>query len=85
MVERFMALAIAPVSVVAPIIQTSGIFRTIFGWFINRKHEVFDFWILLGIAVTIVGTTTLTISTETVITAIGPPQQISEFLRWHWP
>ena len=82
---RFMALAIAPVSVVTPIIQTSGIFRTIFGWFINRKHEVFDAWVLLGVAVTIVGTTTLTISTETVITVIDPPQYISEFLRWHWP
>ena len=82
---RFMALAIAPVSVVTPIIQTSGIFRTIFGWFINREHEVFDAWVLLGIAVTIVGTTTLTIGTETVITVIDPPQYISEFLRWHWP
>ena len=33
---RFMALAVAPVSVVSPLVQTSGIFRTILGGFINR-------------------------------------------------
>ncbi|MDA0240124.1 MAG: EamA family transporter, partial [Proteobacteria bacterium] len=33
---RFMALAIAPVSVVTPIQRTTIVFRVLFGWFINR-------------------------------------------------
>ena len=82
---RFMALAIAPVSVVAPIIQSSGVFRTIFGWFINREHEVFDIWVIIGILTAILGGTTLTISTETILTILDPPPLISEFLKWRWP
>ena len=82
---RFMALAIAPVSVVSPIIQTSGIFRTIFGWFINREHEVFDAWVLLGIATSIIGAMALTLSTEIVLTTFNLPHGLMEFLSWHWP
>ena len=82
---RFMALAVAPVSVVSPIIQTSGIFRTLFGWFINRDHEVFDIWVLLGIAITIIGAVALTLSTETILTIIDLPHWLLEILAWHWP
>ena len=33
---RFMALAVAPVTVVSPIVQSTGVFRTLFGWYIYR-------------------------------------------------
>ena len=82
---RFMALAVAPVSVVSPIIQTSGIFRTILSWFINREHEVFDTWVLLGVAITIIGAVALTLSTETILTIIDLPHWLLEILAWHWP
>ena len=82
---RFMALAIAPVSVVSPIIQTSAIFRTIFGWFINREHEVFDTWVLLGIFTSIIGAMALTLSTEIILTTLSLPSGLVDILSWHWP
>ncbi|MEE2746139.1 MAG: EamA family transporter [Pseudomonadota bacterium] len=82
---RFMALAIAPVSVVSPIIQSSGIFRTIFGWFINRNYEVFDFWIILGTLTTILGAVLLTLSVEDLFEMSALPSFVSDFLLLRWP
>ena len=82
---RFMALAIAPVTVVAPIVQSTGVFRTIFGWYINRKHEIFDAWVLSGIATTIVGAVALTVSVESIFELINLPERLERFLRLNWP
>ena len=80
-----MALAIAPVTVVAPIVQSTGVFRTIFGWYINRKHEIFDAWVLSGIATTIVGAVALTVSVESIFELINLPERLERFLRLNWP
>ena len=52
---RYMALGIAPISIVEPIQKTTIIFRVIFSWFINKKHEIINFKVLFGIFLSIVG------------------------------
>ncbi len=82
---RFAALAVAPVSVVTPILQTTGIFQVIFAWFLNRDHEPFGPWVLAGIFVSLLGAFALTLSTEIVIAWLEPSRQVREILTWTWP
>ncbi|MFC2060309.1 DMT family transporter [Chloroflexota bacterium] len=53
---RYIALSYSPVSVVTPIIGTSGMFVLTFSFFINRKIEVFTWKVIGGIIITVVGT-----------------------------
>ena len=82
---RFMALTIAPVAVVAPIQQTTTIWRMIFGWFLNREHEDYSFWTLVGIAISLLGAFTLSISAEFVTANVPMPDILLEIIGWHWP
>ena len=82
---RFMSLTIAPVTVVAPIQQTTTIWRVIFGWFLNREYEDFSFWVLAGIGVSLSGALTLTLSTEFVIANLPLPELLISIARWQWP
>ena len=52
---RYMALGIAPISVVEPIQKTTIIFRVIFSWLMNRQHEIINISILFGILLSTIG------------------------------
>ena len=52
---RYMALGIAPITVVEPIQRTTIIFRVIFGWALNRQHEIINLTILFGVLLSAVG------------------------------
>ena len=80
---RYMALALAPVSVVVPIQRLSVVFRTIFSWLINREHEVFTGPVLLGIALSLLGAFALTLSTDLVVSLV--PADWTRFLTPEWP
>lgn len=80
---RYMALAVAPVSVVVPIQRLSVVFRVIFSWVLNRDHEVFGFAVLLGIAMSLVGAIALTLSTD-IVTSMMPSEWASLLTR-EWP
>lgn len=80
---RYMALAIAPVSVVTPIQRLSVVFRTIFSWVINRDHEVFTGPVLFGIALSLLGAFALTLSTDIVWALV--PAEWAEILTLEWP
>lgn len=80
---RYMALAVAPVTVVVPIQRLSIVFRVIFGWLFNRDHEIIGFWVLFGIGVSLVGAVSLCLSTNLVISEM--PAAWARFLAWHWP
>jgi drug/metabolite transporter (DMT)-like permease len=82
---RYMALAVAPVSVVAPLMQLQVIFRWIFAWMINREHEVFDKWALIGTAISLVGALALSLSIDFVLNLIPLPATLVEIARWRWP
>mgnify|MGYP006274327947 FL=1 len=80
---RYAALALAPVSVVAPIQRLSVVFRVLFSWLINRDHEVFGVWVLSGIALSLLGAALLTLSVERVA-ALLPPG-LAAAMAWTWP
>jgi len=82
---RYMALAIAPVSVVVPVQRLSVVFRVIFSWMLNREHEVITFWVLAGIALSFIGALALTVSTEIVLAFVPLPDLLVEIANWRWP
>ena len=58
---RYIALSIAPVTIVGPLQRTSGIFALFFAYFINRDAESFGFRVILGIVLAIIGSVILVI------------------------
>ena len=52
---RYMALSYSPVSIVSPLGCTVVIFVYIFSFFINRNIEIFNWKVLVGMAVTVAG------------------------------
>lgn len=82
---RYMALSLAPVTVVAPILLASGIFRVVFGWMVNRDHEDFGVWVIAGILVALVGALTVTLGTEFLLSLVSLPDFVREAARWQWP
>ncbi len=82
---RYMALSIAPVTIVSPIQRLSVIFRLLFGWMINRDHEVFKFGVLGGMLVTLIGALALTLDTEFILSLVPLPQFVIDAAGWRWP
>ena len=71
---RYLALAVAPVSVVVPIQRLSVVFRILFSHALNRDHEVPDVWVLVTVALSLVGTVMLTVDTGWLVTFLGLPE-----------
>jgi uncharacterized membrane protein len=71
---RYMALAIAPVSVVTPIQRLSLVFRIYFGARLNPDHEVFGNRVIRGTILSFTGAIALSISADSV-------SVLSEWLR----
>ena len=82
---RYMALAIAPVSVVTPIQRLSLVFRIYFGWMLNPHHEVFGGRVIWGTVISLAGTVVLSVSTDSVLQSIPIPASVASLLTWHWP
>jgi len=82
---RYMALAIAPVSVVTPIQRLSLVFRLYLSRLINPHHEVFGGKVTMATAVSLVGALALSLSTEVIQGVIPLPDSIVSLLNWHWP
>lgn len=82
---RYMALSVAPVLVVAPILRLSLVFRLIFSRMMNRDHEVFGGRIVLGTTISLIGALALTVSTDAVLNLIPLPDDIVRLARWEWP
>ncbi len=80
---RYMALAVAPVTVVVPIQRLSVVFRVIFSWIINRDHEVLTGKVLVGIAISLVGVFALTLSTDVMLSLV--PTEWAEIITLEWP
>lgn len=81
---RYMALAIAPVTVVAPIQRLSLVFRIIFGWIMNREHEVFNPQLILGTLVSLIGAALLSLSVEAVASMPFMPAWAKAAAAWTW-
>ncbi len=81
---RYMALAVAPVTVVAPIQRLSLVFRILFGWIMNREHEVFSARLILGTLVSLVGAALLSLSVEAVASLPFMPAWMKAGAAWTW-
>lgn len=82
---RYMALALAPVSVVTPIQRLSLLFRIYFARLMSRDHEVLGGQVVLGTVISLVGTLALSVSTEFVLQWVHLPAPIAAIALWHWP
>ena len=82
---RYMALSIAPVSVVAPIQRLSLLFRLLFSWLMNREHEVFSGKIIVGTLLSLVGVVLLSVSTDVVLSVLPLPGWVAVAAGWTWP
>ncbi len=58
---RFVALGLAPVSIVIPLLRAQVILALALGYLVNRRYESFDRRVLVGIAVALVGSIVLVI------------------------
>jgi drug/metabolite transporter (DMT)-like permease len=81
---RYMALAIAPVSVVSPIQRLSMIFRLYLSAWINPHHEVFGGRIIAGTLISFLGAITLSLSANDIVRALPLPPALMSFLTWSW-
>ena len=77
---RYLALAIAPVTVVVPIQRLSVVFRILFNALINRDHEALDVWVLFSILLAVVGAVALSVDTVTLLGALAVPDWLAEWL-----
>ena len=81
----YMAMSIAPVTIVSPINRLSILFRLYFSRLLNPHHEVFGGKVVLGTIVSLAGAFVLSLSTDTVQSMLPLPDTILAVLRWHWP
>ncbi len=82
---RYMALALAPVSVVTPIQRLSLVFRLYFSRIINPEHEQFGGRIVAATVVSLLGALALSVSTDVVQAALPLPDWAKAVLNWQWP
>ncbi|MGZ3411476.1 MAG: EamA family transporter [Xanthobacteraceae bacterium] len=74
----YMAVAIAPVTITAPIIGLSNIFRLYLARVLNPHHEVFGSEVIFATAVSFLGVVVLS-------DAVPLPQSWAPVLNWQWP
>jgi len=81
----YMAMSIAPVTVVSPINRTSILFRLYFSRWINPEHEVFGGSVIAGTVVSLAGAIALSLSVGSVQEVLPLPEPLAALLNWHWP
>ena len=81
----YMALAIAPVTVVAPINRLTIVFRLYFSRLLNPQHEVFGGKVIVGTVVSLLGAVILSLTTDVVASLLPLPDAVVSVLKWHWP
>lgn len=82
---RYMALAVAPVSVVAPIQRLSLVFRVYFSLIMNREHEHFGGRVILGTAISFVGACALSTSADSIASVsqlFGWLESVAKPIAW---
>ena len=78
----YSALAIAPIMLVAPLMQLSLIFRFGFANTLTPDHELFGWHVAVGAALSILGACLVSINTGLVLHALHLPASIDAVLSW---
>jgi uncharacterized membrane protein len=81
----YMAMSVAPVTVVSPINRLSILFRLYFSRMLNPQHEVFGGSVVAGTIVSLAGAIALSLSTHVVQEFIALPDPVIALLDWRWP
>ena len=82
---RYLALSVAPVTVVQPIQRLSLVLRFVFSWLINREHEVFSNKVWLSTGIALIGALMLSLSVDQVTSFLPLPDWLVQILRIQWP
>jgi uncharacterized membrane protein len=82
---RYMALALIPVVIVAPIMRIQSLFRIYFSWLITRDYEVFDRNVILGTVISVAGAILITMPPEVIAAWLPLPEWARGALAWRWP
>ena len=77
----YSALAVAPIMLVAPLLQLSLVFRFLFALILNPHHEVFGLLVIFGTVVSILGACAIAIDTNLILDALAIPEPLASFLR----
>jgi drug/metabolite transporter (DMT)-like permease len=78
----YSAVAVAPIMLVMPVLQSALVFRLIFARCLNPTHEVFGAQVIIGAAISIIGACTVSVDTDTILEALGVPETLGHLLRW---
>jgi drug/metabolite transporter (DMT)-like permease len=81
----YLAMAIAPVIVVQPLLRFQTLASTIAGWYLNRQHESFDRGVLWAIGVSMIGAVMLALDGQTLMRTLDLPAWLAPVLAWRWP
>lgn len=81
---RYMALAVAPVTVVVPIQRLSVVFRLLFGIILNRDSEILDGVVIGGILLSVAGAVALSIDTAIAREWMSLPPTAAAWLFTRW-
>ena len=81
----YMAMSIAPVTVVSPINRLTILFRLYFSRLLNPQHEVFGGAVMLATFVSLAGAVLLTLSADIVQSVMPLPESVVTLLNWRWP
>jgi hypothetical protein len=76
-----MAIALLPVTIVAPVAALSNVLRIHISRWLNPDHEVFGKEVVIATAVSFLGVIVLSASAD----ALPLPAAWSAFLGWQWP
>jgi len=76
----YSALAVAPIMLVAPLLQLSLVFRFLFALLLNPHHEVFSLVVILGTIVSILGACAIAIDTSVILDALAIPEPLATYL-----
>jgi drug/metabolite transporter (DMT)-like permease len=77
----YSALAVAPIMVVAPLLQMALVFRLVFALILNPHHEVFGFLVIFSTLVSIAGACAIAIDTQVILQALAIPEPLASYLR----
>jgi drug/metabolite transporter (DMT)-like permease len=81
----YMAMSVAPVTVVSPINRLSILFRLYFSRLLNPQHEVFGGGVVLATVVSLAGAVLVSLSTDLVQSLLPLPEGVVTLLNWRWP
>jgi len=77
----YSALAVAPIMLVAPLLQLSLVFRFLFALLLNPHHELFGTIVVIGSLVSIAGACAVSINTDLILAALAMPPELGAVLR----